>query len=505
MNRQGTKKPIAVSQQLRSAARHGPVGANSVLLSGFRAGGHNGDFMARTIYPVILSGGSGTRLWPLSRDLLPKQLLSLIGEESLLAATVRRVAGDGYASPIVVCNQDHRFMVREQLAKIGIRPEAIIIEPAARDTAPAIAAAAIYLLMRDANALMLVLPSDHIIRNLPEFATAVAQAAKTAEAGYLVTFGITPTAPETGYGYIASGSPIPGVDGAFRIARFVEKPDVVAAAHYLAEGRWSWNSGMFVFPLDLMVAELARLEPQIIERVAMSIERARREGDVVSLDADAFGQVASKSIDYALMEQTEMSAIVPANLGWSDVGSWSALWEIAEKDPAGNVAIGDVMVEESRGSYLRSEGPLVAALGLENVVLVATKDVVMAAAKNRTQEVKRFVSRLRDHSRSEAVSHVDIQQPWGSSQTLDSAAGYQVRRLTVKPGAEITGDRQAKAAEDWVVVDGVAQVTRGDGTVTLRTGMSVHIPAGMAHRLKNIGTELLVVIEVQAGTRPEQR
>jgi len=455
--------------------------------------------MSRTIYPVILSGGSGTRLWPLSRDLMPKQLLSLIGPESLLAATARRVAGDGFAPPIVVCNQDHRFMVQEQLAAIGITPEAIIIEPVARNTAPAIAAAALLLRRRDPSALMLVLPSDHIIRNLTELAVAVSAAAQAAEAGYLVTFGITPTAPETGYGYIRSGAPLAEADGAFAIARFVEKPDLVTAAGYLADGDWSWNSGMFVFPVDFMLDELSRFEPAMGSGVALALEQATHDGCVIKLDGTAFGNIDSKSIDYALMERTDKAAVVPTNLGWSDVGSWSALWDIGDKDPAENVVIGDVLAEDTTGSYLRSHGPLIATLGLKDMIVVATGDVVLAAAKDRAQDVKKFVARLRDAGRPEGTSHTVVNRPWGTYQTIDLGTGYQVKRITVKPGSKLSLQKHAQRAEHWVVVNGTARVTRDDEQLTMSRSMYVYIPLGAVHRLENIGTDLLELIEVQSG------
>jgi mannose-1-phosphate guanylyltransferase/mannose-1-phosphate guanylyltransferase/mannose-6-phosphate isomerase len=455
--------------------------------------------MTRTIYPVILSGGSGTRLWPLSRDLLPKQLLSLVGPESLLAATARRVSGDGFAGPIIVCNQDHRFLVEEQLAAIGIAPEAIVIEPVARNTAPAIAAAAALLAGRDPGALMLVLPSDHLIRDLPALSAAIATAARAAEAGKLVTFGITPTAPETGYGYIRQAGPVDGVPGAFAIARFVEKPDLATAAGYLAAGDWSWNSGMFVFPADLMLKELARFEPEIAAGAARSVAAARRSGVVLTLDAGAFGAVPAKSIDYALMEKTDKSAIVPANLGWSDIGSWSALWEIGDKDPTANVAIGDVMTEDTDGCYLRSHGPLIAALGLKDVIIVATGDVVMAAAKDRAQDVKRFVARLKAGGRTEGVAHVTVNLPWGTVQALDAGANYRVRRLTVKPGARPSLKKHTQRAKTWTVVTGTALVTRDDQTATLTASMSIAIPAGAVHRVENTGDAPLELIEVQSG------
>jgi mannose-1-phosphate guanylyltransferase/mannose-6-phosphate isomerase len=455
--------------------------------------------MSRTIYPVILSGGSGTRLWPLSRDLYPKQLLSLIGPESLLAATAKRVSGHGFAGPTIVCNKEHRFLVQEQLEAIDIKPEAIIIEPVARNTAPAIAAAAALLRDRDPNAVMLVLPSDHIIRDLPALTRAIQAAADAADAGCLVTFGITPTAPETGYGYIRSGAPLPGIDGAYRIDKFVEKPDLGTAAGYLADGAWSWNSGMFVFPAALMLEELARFEPELVAGAVRSVKAATRMGDVIALDGVAFADIPSKSIDYALMERTAISAIVPSSLGWSDIGSWSALWDIGEKDEAGNVTIGDVMLEETSGSYLRSHGPLLATLGLKDVVIVATGDVVLAAAKHRSQDVKRFVTRLKESGRTEGISHIVVNRPWGTYQTVDLGPNYQVKRITVRPGSKLSLQQHSKRAEHWVVVNGTARVTRDEDLITLRANMSISIPLGAVHRLENVGKVPLELIEVQSG------
>jgi mannose-1-phosphate guanylyltransferase/mannose-1-phosphate guanylyltransferase/mannose-6-phosphate isomerase len=456
--------------------------------------------MSGTIYPVILSGGSGTRLWPLSREQFPKQLLALIGEESLLAATARRASGAGFAPPVIVCNANHRFMVQDQLAAIDITPEAIIIEPAARNTAPAIAAAAALIRARDPDGLMLVLPSDHIIRDMDAFHRAIALAAAAARTGRLVTFGITPTAPESGYGYIRRGAALDAVAGAFQIERFVEKPDLATAAGYLADGAWSWNSGMFVFSAGLLLDELAKFEPEIVAGAIQSVEKATQDGPVVALDEASFAGVPSKSIDYALMEHTAISAIVPASLGWSDVGSWSALWEITDKDKAQNVTIGDVMTEDTDGSYLRSHGPLIAALGLKDVIIVATGDVVLAAAKDRAQDVKNFVTALRKSGRTEGNSHIVVNRPWGTFQSIDTGNGYQVKRITVKPGCKLSLQKHAKRAEHWVVVNGTARVTRDRDILTLDANMSTYIPLGAVHRLENCGDGPLELIEVQSGS-----
>jgi mannose-1-phosphate guanylyltransferase / mannose-6-phosphate isomerase len=350
--------------------------------------------MSGGIYPVILSGGSGTRLWPLSRDSLPKQLLSLVGDLSLLAVTAKRVSGERFARPIVICNERHQSSVGEQLAAIGVRPEATIIEPVGRNTAPAIAAAAALLRTRDPLAVMLVLPSDHIIVDEPAFTRAIAAAVKAAEAGHLVTFGITPTAPETGFGYIRRGAKLVDCKEAFEIVRFVEKPDPATALEYLADGAWSWNSGMFVFPVGLLLEELGRLEPGMVASAIASVDGATVEGEVVRLAEAQFAAITPKSIDYALMEHTPHAAVVPGSFGWSDIGSWRALWEMGEKDGAGNVIVGQVVSEDTQGCYLRSNGPLIAGLGLKDLIVVATNEVVLVAAKDRAQDVRVFANRL---------------------------------------------------------------------------------------------------------------
>ena len=455
--------------------------------------------MSRKIYPVILSGGSGTRLCRCRVTFIPSSCWPWSDPKACWPqqrGACRATASLGRSSS---ANADHKFLVRDQLAEIGIAPEAIIIEPVARNTAPAIAAAAALLRERDPDALMLVLPSDHIIRDLPALTAAIGAAARAADTGCLVTFGITPTAPETGYGYIRNGEPLGGIDGAFRIARFVEKPNHTTAEGYLAEGDWSWNSGMFVFPAGLMLEELARFEPELTAGAVKSVEAAARDGAVIALDPVTFADIPSKSIDYALMEKTEISAIVPASLGWSDVGSWSALWDIGDKDGAENVVIGDVMVEETGGSYLRSHGPLIATLGLKDVIVVATGDVVMVAAKDWSQEVKRFVGKLKAGGRTEHVSHRLVNHPWGTSLDVDSGPSHQVNRITVKPGARLSPNQDARRATHWVVASGTAQVTRGEELLTLRPGMSIGFPAGSAPRLENIGAEPLELVEIRFG------
>jgi len=338
------------------------------------------------ICPVILSGGAGTRLWPLSRELYPKQLLPLASHRSLLQDTAGRVAGAEFAAPIVVCNEEHRFVIAEQLRQIGISPRAVMLEPAARNTAPAVAAAAAFLVREDPASLMLVLPSDHVIRDEAAFRAAVATGAAAAATGRLVTFGIKPTSPETGYGYIQRGPALPGSAGAYAVARFVEKPDLATAKAYLAEGTWLWNSGMFLFPARLFLEELTRFEPAIAAAGQGAIESARTDLDFLRLDDAAFKAAPSKSIDYAVMERTTRAAVVPADPGWSDVGAWSALWDIGSRDPAGNVVSGDVITLDTKDAYLRSvDGALLATIGLDNVVIVATRDVILAMDKARAQ------------------------------------------------------------------------------------------------------------------------
>jgi mannose-1-phosphate guanylyltransferase/mannose-6-phosphate isomerase len=453
------------------------------------------------IYPVILSGGAGTRLWPLSRELYPKQLLSLASERSLLQDTASRVGqGAGFAAPLVVCNEEHRFIIAEQLRQLGIQPRAIVLEPAARNTAPAVAAAAAVLGRDDPDALLLVLPSDHVVRDEAAFRAAVDCAARAAAGGRLVTFGITPTGPETGYGYIKRGAALAGVAGAYAIDRFVEKPDLATAKGYLAEGTWSWNSGMFLFPARLFLDELAAYEPEIAQAAKGAVGAAAADLDFLRLDEAAFKASPSKSLDYAVMERTTKAAVVPAALGWSDVGAWSALWDIGAHDPAGNVLSGDVIALDTRNAYLRSsDKTLLATIGLHDIVIVVTRDVVLAMAKERAQDVKAIVDELKKRGRSEAVTHTMVHRPWGSYETVDAGPRFQVKRIIVKPGAKISLQKHLQRAEHWVVVSGTARVTRDQDSIVLRENMSTYIPVGAVHRLENIGPEPLHLIEVQSG------
>ena len=414
----------------------------------------------------------------------------------MIQDTAARVAAAPFGAPIIVCNEEHRFIIAEQLRAIGIAPRAILLEPVGRNTAAAAAAAARLL---DAGETMMLLPSDHVVRDEAAFAAAVATARRAVAAGKLVTFGIEPQAPETGYGYIRSGAALAGIDGAFAVDRFVEKPDLATAEGYLAQGGWAWNSGMFLFGAGTFLSELAAFEPAIDAAVREALAKATRDLDFVRLDKDAFAKAPSKSIDYAVMERTKRSAVVPASLGWSDVGAWNALWELGTRDGDGNVVEGDVVAADTTNSYLRSEDRLVATVGVDNLIVVATKDVVMVASKDRAQDVKKIVDRLKAEGRPEATAHPVVYRPWGTYQTVDLGPRHQVKHIMVKPGAKISLQKHAKRAEHWVVVSGHARVTRDEDVLMLRENMSVYIPVGCVHRLENVGDDPLRIVEVQSG------
>ena len=456
--------------------------------------------MAKTaITPVILSGGVGTRLWPLSRRALPKQLLALSGDATMLQQTLSRVSGEGFAAPIVICADEHRFLIAEQLREAGIAGARIVLEPAGRGTAPAAAIAALLVEAENPGGLVLLMPSDHLVADQQAFSAAVTVAARAAGAGALVTFGITPTAPETGYGYILAGEAMAEAEGAFRIAQFVEKPDRATAERYLATSTYSWNSGMFLFRADTFLSEMTRLEPASLDACRSSLAGGRKDLDFIRLEEGSFLACTSQSIDYAVMERTEKAAMVPVSMGWSDVGSWQSLWEIAPRTADGNIELGDVLAEDVRNSYLRSEGPLLAAMGVEDLVVVATRDAVLVSRRDRSQDVKRIVERLESASRDLHLVHPVSYRPWGSFEVIASGSGFQVKRLVVRPGQKLSLQMHHHRAEHWVVVEGAAQVTCGERVVLLYAGQSIFIPKGSKHRLENSGEAPLHVIEVQSG------
>jgi mannose-1-phosphate guanylyltransferase / mannose-6-phosphate isomerase len=463
--------------------------------------------------PVILSGGAGTRLWPLSRELYPKQLLPLIGERTMLQQTVLRLEGLGASSPVVVCNEAHRFLVAEQLRQLGVEPQSVLLEPVGRNTAPAIALAAHAALEAaqhgkaaasgagNGDPVLLVLPADHVIRDVPVFQKAVRIALGAAEAGQLVTFGIVPTAPETGYGYIQRGEPAGGgAESVHRIARFVEKPSPERAREFLASGEHYWNSGMFMFRARRFLEELGRFAPQIAKACEAAYRSAKSDLDFTRVDAKAFAACPSDSIDYAVMEKTSDAVVVPLAAGWSDVGSWSALHEASEADARGNVSRGDVMVEDCDGSYLYSESRLVAVVGLKDHVVVETKDAVLVAPHSRVQDVKKLVLRLKERGRYEHSLHREVFRPWGSYDSVENGPRFQVKRLKVKPGATLSLQLHHHRAEHWIVVAGTARITRGDEVFLLEENQSTYIPIGVRHRIENPGKIPLHIIEVQSGS-----
>ena len=452
------------------------------------------------LHPIVLSGGSGTRLWPLSRKNQPKQFLALVGERSLYQETVLRAAAlpDAQA-PITVCSEDHRFMVGEQLQAIDVRSGGILLEPAPRNTAPAIALAALHAVARDADATLLVMPADHLIEDEAAFREAVGKAAVLADTGWLVAFGIEPDYPETGYGYIRRGAAL-GKAG-YSIDRFVEKPDLATAEGYLAEVGYAWNSGMFLFAAARYLEELGHHAPGILDAAREAHANASSDLDFTRVDEAAFKASPSDSIDYAVMEKTDRAAVVPVSCGWSDIGSWSSLWSVAERDADGNRHEGDVISVDTTGSLVRaSERRLVATIGVEDLVIVDTPDATLVARKDRVQDVKAVVDALNAAGRTEHLSHRKVYRPWGSYDSIGVGARFQVKRIVVKPGAALSLQKHAHRAEHWIVVSGVAEVTCEDRVFDLHENQSTYIPLGAVHRLRNRGTEPVELIEVQSGS-----
>ena len=450
----------------------------------------------KSVTPVILSGGSGTRLWPLSREAHPKQFLPVIGEHSLLQATALRLQGLNASAPIIVANETHRFLVAEQLQQLGIKASALLLEPIGRNTAPAIAAAAYQALASDADAVLLVMPSDHAIRDVQGFQAAVALALPVAQQGGLVTFGIVPEAPETGFGYIKAGAG----EGVRAIERFVEKPDADTAIAYVASGDYFWNSGMFLFKASRYLDELAISQPEMVRLAKIAVEKAQTDADFIRLDKDAFSAMPSDSIDYAVMEKTQHGFVLPISVGWSDVGSWQALWQVSEQDGNGNAHHGDVLAVDCQNTLAMGDKRLLALLGLKDIVVVDTDDALLVAHKDRVQEIKDIVSQLKLANRSQAIWHRKVFRPWGNYDSVDAGPRFQVKRIVVKPGAQLSLQMHHHRAEHWIVVSGTAKVTCDDKVFMLAENQSTYIPLGSMHRLENPGNIALELIEVQSGS-----
>ncbi|MFO1421542.1 MAG: mannose-1-phosphate guanylyltransferase/mannose-6-phosphate isomerase [Candidatus Competibacteraceae bacterium] len=452
------------------------------------------------IVPVILSGGSGTRLWPLSREAYPKQFLPLVDQYTMLQNTVLRIAGlSEVAAPLMVCNEEHRFMVAEQLRAVGIQPAAVMLEPAGRNTAPAVAVAALHAQREGADPTLLVLPADHVITDVEGFRAAVLEVAPHAGAGRLITFGIVPATPETGYGYIKAGAPL-DESGVCAVERFVEKPDLATAQGYLNSGHYYWNSGMFMFRASAFLAELERFAPAMLAACQQALAAGRAERDFLWLDRAAFVACPKDSIDYAVMEKTERAVVMPLTVGWNDVGSWAALWDVGARDAEGNIQRGDVISVDTRDSYIDAGSRLVATVGVEHLVVVETADAVLVASKERVQEVKTVVSQLQASRRPEGRNHRKVYRPWGCYDSINLDARFQVKRIMVKPGACISSQMHHHRAEHWVVVSGTARVHRGDEVFLLTENQSTYIPVGVQHRLTNPGKIPLEIIEVQSGS-----
>lgn len=453
--------------------------------------------------PVILSGGAGSRLWPLSRSLFPKQFLSLIDKNTMMQDTVLRLEESGEKiEPVIVCNESHRFIVAEQLQQINVLKRSIILEPVGRNTAPAIAAAAYNALKESSEGedpVLLILAADHSIKDTKTFCEKIKVAEKIAAQGKLVTFGINPKSPETGYGYIKAGKKLDS--GAYNLEKFVEKPDLETAKKYLESGDFYWNSGMFMFKASVYLDELAKWEPGMAELAKKAVDFATRDCDFIRLDKDSFSSCPSNSIDYAVMEKTEKGVLVPLDAGWSDVGSWSSIWEINPKDENGNVLIGDVVTESTRNSYIRGEERrMVACVGVENLIVVDTKDVVMVASKDKVQDVKTIVNKLQKENRKEVSENRVGYRPWGTYDSIDRDKRYQVKHITVKPGGKLSVQMHHHRAEHWIIVSGTAKVLKGETEHLLTENQSIYIPIGTVHALENPGKIPLELIEVQSGS-----
>jgi mannose-1-phosphate guanylyltransferase len=450
------------------------------------------------ILPIIMAGGSGSRLWPLSRQMFPKQFLTLHGEHSMLQATANRLNGINHVPPMVICNEEHRFSVAEQLRANAISNSGIILEPVGRNTAPAIALAALHATKNGNDPLLLVLAADHIIKDDEAFTNAVKQAELSAEDGKLVTFGIVPTAPETGYGYIKRGAKSNHVG--YQVEQFVEKPDKSTAQAYLSSNQFYWNSGMFLFKASTFLQQLQRHSPDIFAACTQAMGKNESDLDFIRVDKLFFESCPDDSIDYAVMEKTTDAVVVPMDCGWSDVGSWSALWEVSEKDENENAFTGDVIAIDTRHSFVHAESKLVATIGLENVAVVETKDAILVSSLSDVQNVKKIVQTLKDDNRDEFKHHRQVFRPWGNYDSIDSGERFQVKRITVKPGAKLSVQMHHHRAEHWIVVSGTAKVKNGDKEILLTENQSTYIPVGVIHSLENPGKLPLELIEVQSGS-----
>lgn len=456
------------------------------------------------IYPVVLSGGSGTRLWPLSRAMYPKQFIRFFNGQtaSFLGATLTRLRlGPDFRAPILLCNNDHRFLVKEEVERTGAQPLAIVLEPVARNTAPAIAVAALMALRENPNAVLAVMPSDHVVKDEARFVEGVKRAAEVAASGKLVLFGIEPTEPHTGYGYIRKGGDLDGFNGlAFAVEAFYEKPDRATAERYLASGGYFWNSGIFVLDARTFLDELKRLEPSILEAARAALANAAEDLGFLRLDRTSFAAAPNISIDYAVMERTRAAAMLPMSVGWNDVGSWSSLWDIAPRDEAGNYVHGEAVLEETHDCYVHSEKALVSTIGVKDLVIVDTPDALLVADKTRAQDVSKIVARLKQTNRKEQEQHLRNYRPWGFFETLSLAPRFQVKLLHVKPGGKLSMQMHHHRSEHWIVVQGTAKVVIGDHEQLVRENESVYIIATQWHRLENPGKVPLELIEVQIGT-----
>jgi len=455
------------------------------------------------IVPVILAGGSGTRLWPLSREMYPKQLINLIDEKTMLQDTIMRLSGlENIGNPIVICNDNHRFLVAEQLREIEVTTESILLEPVGRNTAPALAVAALKLLSQGLNPLLLVLPADHIIKDISAFHDALNSGESFAQKSFLITFGIVPEMAETGYGYIRKGDQLskPGSTEVFKITEFVEKPDKKDADRYFKSGLYCWNSGMFMFKASQVIEGLKKYAPEIVEACERTLNSGKEDLDFFRLDSECFEACPSNSIDYALMEKTDKGVMVSLKAGWNDLGSWEALWKVGEKNKKGNVIQGDVLTHDVKNSYLKATHRMIAAVGLENHIIIETSDAVLVSPRDRVQEVKQFVDQLKSNKRSEAILHPKVYRPWGVFEGIDKSNRFQVKRITVNPGSILSLQKHFHRSEHWIVVKGTAIVTKGDETFILKEDESTYIPLGQTHRLENPGKIDLELIEVQSGS-----